>query len=100
MADTSMTDGWGERSRSMTYGHIVSGHPEIRRHRDLLRKDVENPIAIHFSDADPDCRLYFGEGPRAAIMLVVVAQLRGGFVKTAHLVKATKGAREWSQPTP
>jgi hypothetical protein len=103
MADIVVTDPLGRKITlhdHTWYGHIISGHPEMRRHRSLLRQAIEKPIAIHISDADSDCRLYFGEGPRATIMVVVVAKLKGGFVKTAHFVKAVKGALEWSRPTP
>ena len=59
------------------------------------------PLEIRISDADPaNDRLYFGTGPRPGMMIVVVADITQGFIKTAHLIKVTKGALEWSRPTP
>jgi hypothetical protein len=34
------------------------------------------------------------------MMIVVVAGVVLGVVKTAHLIKAAKGVLEWSPPTP
>jgi len=83
------------------YGHILPGHPEMRLHRALVEEAITNPLEIHISDADPiNVRLYFGSGPRSGMMIVVAANITQGFVKTAHIVKATKGALEWSRPTP
>src|SRR5947208_3268202 len=82
------------------YGHVLQHHAEMRRHRHLVEEAIQNPLEIRFSDADPDCRLYFGSGPRKRIMIVVAANVVEGFVKTAHLVTAPKGAVEWLKPTP
>ncbi len=51
--------------------------------------------ASAFLNMDP-----FGPGPRPAIVRAVAVNIRVGFVKTAHFVKAAKGALEWSRPTP
>ena len=77
------------------YGHILQRHSEIRLHLSLVQQAISNPIEIRYSVADADCRLYFGDGPR----IVVVVDLSRGIVMTAHLVKAAKGAIEWSRPT-
>lgn len=82
------------------YGHILPGHPEMRSYRTLVEKSVTDPIEIRISPADADCRLYYGIGPRPGIMVAVVGDIIKGFVKTAHIVKTTKGALEWSRPTP
>jgi hypothetical protein len=72
----------------------------MRPYRALVERAITDPLEIRISDADHDCRVFFGPGPRKAIMTVVFAQLSGGFVKTAHLVKTPKGVVEWSKPTP
>jgi len=82
------------------YGHITKRHPEMKRHRELVEHAITNASEIRISAADPDVRVYFGAGPRAGIMTAVFATLSGGFVKTAHLLKAAKGAIEWSKPIP
>jgi hypothetical protein len=104
MADKALVDPLG---RTITlhnhtwYGHVLTGHREMARHRALAEAAVTRPLEIRISDADPTaCRLYFGAGPRSGIMIVVVANVAKGFVKTAHLIKAAKGAIEWSRPTP
>jgi hypothetical protein len=104
MAETPLSDPLG---RMITlhdhtwYGHILPGHHEMNQHRPLIEAAVTNPLEIRISDADPaNCRLYFGSGPRAGIMVVVVADVVQGFVKTAHLIKRAKGTVEWSRPMP
>jgi hypothetical protein len=103
MADTTLTD---PLNRVITlhdhtwFGHILPSHPEMDSHRVIVESAITNPNEIHISDADPACRLYFAHGPRLTILVVVVANVTGGFVKTAHFVKSTKGALEWSKPTP
>jgi hypothetical protein len=83
------------------YGHIIPGHPEMKQQRRLVENALTNPLEIRIGDADPmNDRLYFGSGPRPGIMIAVVANVSKGFVKTAHIVKKTKGALEWSRPTP
>jgi hypothetical protein len=82
------------------YGHVLPAHPDMDEHRDLANRTITDPLEIRFSAADANCRIFFGVGPRKGIMIVVVADLAGGFVKTAHLIKSAKGAIEWSKPTP
>jgi hypothetical protein len=74
-------------------------HPDMHEHRSLVEETVRSPLEIRISDADINCRLYFGVGPRSGTITVVVADISVGLVKTAHLVKAAKGALEWSRPT-
>jgi hypothetical protein len=82
------------------HGHVLPGHPEMARHRTRVERTIAAPNSIHFSAADADCRLYFGPGPRKGILIVVVANVVEGFVKTAHIVRTTKGVVEWSKPMP
>lgn len=102
MGDTILRDPLGRRvvlHDHTWHGHILQRHPEMRSNHLLVQLAVNDPIEIRYSDADPDCRLYFGDGPRLDTMIVVVADLLRGIVMTAHLVKAAKGAIEWSRPT-
>jgi hypothetical protein len=82
------------------HGHILKRHPEMQRHRILVELAITDPIEIRLSVADVDCRLYFGAGPKPGIMVAVVADVSRGFIKTAHVVKAAKGALEWSKQMP
>jgi hypothetical protein len=103
VTDSALTDPLG---RSIVlhdrrwHGHIIKRHPEIESYMPLLRRAITEPIEIRYSQADVDCRVYFGEGPRKGIMIAIVVDLAGGFVKTAHLIKAAKGVVEWSRQTP
>ena len=103
MADKKLRDPLGRSlilHNHTWYGHITKRHPEMRHFRGLVEQAVTSPLDIRFSAADEDIRIYFGAGPRAGIMTAVFATLSGGFIKTAHLVRAAKGAIEWSKPTP
>jgi hypothetical protein len=80
------------------YGHILLRHPEIIPHRTYVEHAITDPLEIRFSHADTNCRLYFGAGPRDAIMTLVVADVTVGIIKTAHFAKSAKGAIEWSKP--
>jgi hypothetical protein len=62
-------------------------HSELRLHRDLTEKAVQDPLEIRFSIYDSNCRTYYGVGPRSCIMIAVVIDVANGFVKT-----------EWSLP--
>ena len=98
MADRSLTDPLG---RTLTlhdsgwFGHVLKRHPEMRPHRTLVEQAVRSPMRICFSTSDPDCRLYYGPGPRGGIMVCVVADVVAGLVKTAYLASRQKGAVEW-----
>lgn len=78
-------------------GHITKGHPEVADCRHLVEQALTKPAEIRYSRSDPDCRLYYGLGPREGLRMMVVVDISGGIVKTAHLVsKATGGDVEWS----
>jgi len=103
MADVELVDPLGrslvlhERTWS---GHIVKGHPEVALHRDLVESAITDPFEIRFSRADPDCRVYFGPGPRPTVKMMVVADVAVGIVKTAHVARTVSGGDvEWSRPT-
>jgi len=103
VADETVKDPLG---RSITlhnhtwYGHIIRHHPDLRLHRALVVATITQPLEIRFHPDDADSRFYFGAGPRRGIMMLVVVDVVQGLVKTAHLIKTTKGALEWSPPTP
>lgn len=102
--DTSLLDPLGRRVNlhdRTWYGHIVVGHPEVKGHRNLVEAAVTNSMEVRISRTNPDCRLYFGSGPWPGVMIVVVADLSLGLVKTAYLAKKVSGGSvEWSPPTP
>lgn len=83
------------------HGHIVKGHPEMRRLRELVDSAITTPLAIHRSSSDPDCRIYYARGPREGLMICVVADVVAGIVKTGYLGKRIKpGAQEWPPQNP
>lgn len=101
MADKILLDPLGRRlllHDHTWHGHILRRHSEMQPHRLLVELAITAPLEIRYSDADADCRLYFGVGPRPGIIIAVVVDLGRGFVKTAHVVKRPKGAIEWSRP--
>jgi hypothetical protein len=80
------------------HGHVVKAHPEMNRHRDLVEAAVRSPEQIRLSQSDPDCRIYFGPGPRRGVKMMVVVDVSLGLVKTAHLAKRVSGGeQEWSR---
>ncbi len=103
MADTSLTDPLGRvvvLHDNTWFGHIIRGHPEMTRYRGLVEQTIRAPAEILVSHSDPDCRSYFGPGPRGLLVHVVVDVVRG-IVKTAHLARRiTGGSVEWSLPKP
>jgi hypothetical protein len=91
----------GAWSCSTWYGHILKCHPEVKKARRLVEAAVVNPLEIRMSRSDADCRLYYGPGPRAGLLVQVVADVVQGVVKTAHFAKKiTGGNLEWSPPSP
>lgn len=101
MGDATVTDPLGRvialHDRTW-YGHIVRGHPEVADHCGLAEAAIEQPLEIRRSRSGADCRLYFGRGPREHVMLMVVADVRLGLVKTGHLCDRTSGGEvEWSK---
>ncbi len=103
MADVILTDPLG---RDITlhdrtwYGHIIKRHPEMRALRAQVEQTVRDPDEIRFSTYDPDCRLYYRGSGRAGILIAVVGDVAQELVRTACLANRTKGALEWSRPTP
>ena len=101
MADAILTDPLGRRivMRDRTWdGHIAQGHPEVATYRDLAEQAICHPDEVRISNSDPDCRIYYGQGPRPSVKIMVVADITAGVVKTAHLArKVTGGAQEWSK---
>src|SRR5947209_4154036 len=104
MPDVSLTDPLGRclvLHDSTWYGHILKGHPEMTRARSLVERAIRAPVEVRISNSDPNCRLYYGQGPRSGLLVVVVAEIALGVVKTAHFAKKiTGGSVEWSSPTP
>lgn len=103
MADSTLTDPLGRAivlHGHTWYGHIAKRHPEMRGLRSFVEKAVEQPIRICFSTSDANCRLYYGPGPAAGMMVAVVADVAAGLVKTAYRAARVKGTPEWSPPTP
>src|SRR5437763_1260087 len=104
MPDSTLTDPLGRRIMlldSTWHGHVLKGHPELSRVRVLVEGAVQAPLEIRISNADPDCRLYYGPGPRLGIIMQVVVDIVQGLVKTAHFAKKrTGGATEWLPPNP
>lgn len=101
--DTSLTDPLGRTivlHNHTWFGHIIRNHADMRPYRRLTEAAVTNPIDIRFHPTDANTRLYFGDGPRPGMMVLVAADVVRGFVKTSHLTRQLKGAPEWSRPTP
>ncbi len=100
MADANLTDPFGREivlHDHTWHGHIVKYHPEVNNHRPLVEQAIHSPDEIRHSNADPDCRLYYGPGPNPGVIIMVVADVSLGIVKTAHLARrVTGGALEWS----
>ena len=80
------------------YGHVLMAHPEMGPHRRLAEQALRTPDEVRHSRSGPDCRIYFGPGPREGVRMMVVVDIVLGLVKTAHLAKAISGGqREWSR---
>jgi len=101
MADTILIDPLGRQIvlHDRTWdGHIAQAHPEVATYRDLAERAVRQPDEIRISNSNPDCRIYYGHGPRQSVIIMVVANIVECVVKTAHLArKVTGGAQEWSK---
>ena len=103
MPDDQLSDPLGRRfvlQDRTWFAHILRGHPEIAECRQLVCNAVTSPFEVRLSISDPDCRLYFGHGPRSGVIMMVVGDVLAGVVKTAHLAKRVSGGDvEWSQQT-
>ena len=79
-------------------GHILRAHPEMTTVRELVEGAAPQPDEIGHSRSAPECRLYFGRGPRSTVIIMVVVDVAQGLVKTAHLAKQISGGPvEWSK---
>lgn len=102
MGDSTWTDPLGRKitlHENTWTRHILRGHPDVARYRKQAGSTIASPNAITISASDPDCRLYYGRPVRKNVRIVVVANVVGGFVKTAYLSKKPPGGSiEWSPP--
>ena len=101
MADAALVDPLGRllllRDRTW-HGHIAKTHPELGDYRTLVENAVQSPEEIRISRSDPDCRIYFGPGPRATVRIMVVGDVVRGVIKTAHwCARLSGGKTEWSK---
>ncbi len=77
------------------FGHIIKGHPEVAAYRHLVEQAIVKPDAIHRSSSDDHCRKYVAAGPRVTVIMVVIADVAEGLVKTAYLARRASGSTEW-----
>jgi hypothetical protein len=78
--------------------HIVKGHPEMTAHHRAALDAVTSPEEIQYSASDSDCRVYYGQPLRNGLRAVVIADVVGGWVKTAYFARKKRaGAVEWSR---
>jgi hypothetical protein len=83
------------------WAHIVKGHPEVGPHRAAVEGAISSPTEIRYSTSDADCRLYAGPVAGRRVIIVVVADVVRGIVKTAYLARRlSRGVVEWSSPKP
>ncbi len=101
MVDAFLTDPLGRmialHDRTW-HGHILKAHPEMSSTRSLAERTLRSPDEIRHSHSDPNCRIYYGPGPRPGVRMMVIADVVIGLVKTAHLAKRVSGGtQEWSR---
>jgi len=81
------------------FGHILKGHPDLSLQRLTVEHTVRRPMEIQVSTYDADCRVYYSRPNKAGRMIVVVADVVQGIVKTAYAaIKKKKGTVEWKAP--
>jgi hypothetical protein len=99
MSDSTIEDPLGRSIRltnATWFGHIVKGHPDMSLQRLTVEHTVRRPLEIQLSTYDPDCRVYYSHPNKAGQMIVVVADVVTGIVKTAYeAIKKKKGTIEW-----
>ena len=98
MADTPLVDPLGRTivlHDHTWFGHIVKRHPDMRSLRTYVETAIIAPTRICFSTSDPDCRVYYGPGPTQGILVAVVGDVVGGYVRTAYRTTRIKGTPEW-----
>lgn len=104
MADSVLVDPLGrtiELSDATWFGHIIKGHPEMAGRRVNVEAAILSPREIRHSTSDENCRLFDGSPVMMGLMICVVAEVVGGYVKTAYLSKRIKqGVIEWQPPNP
>jgi hypothetical protein len=110
MSDTSNVDPLGRTivlHDHTWYGHILVQRLKQRRgdefvdYRPLVESAIESPIKIEVSASDPDCRVYYGQGPRPGVMMKVFADVTLGRIRTAYLFKQFGGGiEEWPSSIP
>jgi hypothetical protein len=102
MPDSIIEDPLGRSIRltnATWFGHIVKGHREIALQRLRVEHTVRQPMEIQVSTYDDDCRVYYSKPNQAGRMIVVVADVVAGIVKTAYAaIKKKKGTIEWKAP--
>jgi|SRR6185436_6832282 len=102
MPDSLLKDQLGRDIRLTNptwFGHVVKGHPDMAMQRLRVEHTVRRPSEIQVSTYDADCRVYYSEPNKAGRMIVVVADVVAGIVKTAYAaIKKKKGTIEWKAP--
>jgi|SRR5437660_2863994 len=102
MPDSTIEDPLGREIRltnATWFGHIVKGHPDMALLRLRVEHTVRQPKEIQVSTYDDDCRVYYSEPNKAGRIIVVVADVVTGIVKTAYAaVKKKKETIEWKAP--
>lgn len=90
---------WADQSRCTprrglaTFSRAIPRWLRITR---LVLQAVERPITIRYSATHRGSRKYIGAGPRRGLIMVVVADINLGLVKTAYLARRASGDIEWS----
>ena len=77
------------------FGHISKRHPDMRLLRSRAESAVTHPLRICFSASDPQCRIYYGVTATPGIMVAVIGDVAGGFIRTAYRTGKIKGTPEW-----
>jgi|SRR5437667_1502964 len=102
MADSKIEDPLGRSIRltnATWFGHILKGHPDLALQRLRVEYTVRQPREIQISTYDDNCRIYYSEPNKAGRMIVVVADVVAGVVKTSYTaLKKKKGHIEWKAP--
>jgi hypothetical protein len=81
------------------FGHILKGHPDMARQRLRVEHTVRKPLEIQVSTYDVNGRIYYSVPNKSGEMIVVVADIVIGIVKTAYVaLKKKKGSIEWKAP--
>jgi len=101
MAQATLKDPLGRQvtlAEHTWHGHILIGHPDMQQYRSGVELAVTDPLEIRTSQADPNCRIYFGVQSKPGTIIAVLTDINGGFIKTALNAQSAKGTVEWSRP--